>query len=180
MRRRTWRAPDDAQARSRVEAHVEAYAAFYGAHGARFPSAEESEADRLEATRIIAADRAAYMGPLKARQAELIEKRDAHRMPYELIARYEKLDLEEVRACLGVAGGWYDPFEDCRGASNLATRDPEAWHWSKTERFWEPDPNAVFMRIAELICPEAVAMVRQRVLFGSLWSREIERREFGE
>jgi hypothetical protein len=86
MRRRTWRAPDDAQARSRVEAHVAAYAEFYGAHGARFPSAEESEA--------LAADRAAYTGPLKARQA--------------------------------------------------------------------------------------VAMVRQRVRFGSLWSREIERREFGE
>lgn len=169
----------DAPTRARVEAHVAAYQAFYGGHGARFASDEESEANRLEAQRIIDADRAAYAGPLKARQAELVEKRDVQRMPYERIARYEKLDEDEVRACLGVAGSWHDPYAEPAAGVDLAHRDPEAWHWSRTERFWQPDPNVALMRFAEAICPEAVAMVRQRVRFGALWSREIERREFG-
>lgn len=59
----------------------------------------------------------------------------------------------------------------------LHNRDPEAWHWSRTERFWELDPNAVFTQIAEVVCPEAVAMSRRRVNLGTLWSAEHERVE---
>lgn len=169
----------DSPARARVEAHVAAYQAFYGAHGACFVSAEESEQDRLEAQRIIDADRAAYEGPLKARQAELIEKRDVQRMPYERIARYEKLDEDEVRACLGVAGSWHDPYAERVSGPGLHHSNPEAWHWSRTERFWQSDPNAAFMRFAEAICPEAVRMLRLRVEMGALWTHESERREFG-
>lgn len=183
MKRRAKRAPQDEPTRIRVEAGVAAYQAFYGRTGAPCPvtfCTEEQNAEKCEAlNRIIAEARAAYAGPLRARQAELIEKRDVHRMPYELIARFEKLDLEEVRACLGVAGGWHDPYEKVAGGAALAQEDGEAWHWSKTERFWEPDPNAVFMRVAKIICPEAVEMIRLRVRLGSLWNAEHERKHFG-
>lgn len=126
---------------------------------------------------IIEAERDAYAGPLKARQRELVRKRDVDRLPYRLIADFGKLDLEEVRACLGVAGAWYDEHDRSQGGGGLHTRDPEAWHWSRTEHFDRPDPNAVFMKLAEIVCPEAVEMIRRRVKHGSLWSAEHERDE---
>lgn len=178
-RRRT--VPLDASTQVRVDANVAAYQAFYGQHGAPhsvvFRTDEDLERGRVEILEIVAAEREAYAGPLKARQAELVKKRDVDRMPYRLIAEFGKLDLEEVRACLGVAGAWYDEHDRDRAGGTLHNRDPEAWHWSRTEHFDKPDPNAVFMKIAEIVCPEAVAMIRHRVKMGSLWSAEHERSE---
>jgi hypothetical protein len=94
-----------------------------------------------------------------------------------LIAQFHKLDEEEVRACLGVAGAWYDEYDKDTRGGGMHNRDPEAWHWSRTEHFDRPDPNAVFMKVAEVVYPEAVDMIRRRVKHGSLWSAEHERAE---
>lgn len=179
LRRRTQRTPLSNQTQTAVDATVAAYEAYYGQHGAPhpviFPSDDDLERERAEVRAIIEAERQAYDGPLKARQADLVKKRDVDRLPYRLIAEYGKLDEDEVRACLGVAGAWYDEFDRDSGGGGLHNRDPEAWHWSRTERFWEADPNAIFMQLAEAVCPEAVAMIRRRVNLGSLWSAEHER-----
>lgn len=151
----------------------------YGQHGAphpvTFPSDDELERGRAEVRATVEAEREAYNRQLKASRAKLVEKRDVDRLPYRLSAEYGKLDEDEVRACLGVGGAWYDEHDRERAGGGLHNRDPEAWYWSRTEHFHRPDPNAVFMQVAEAVCPEAVAMIRRRIKMGTLWSAEHER-----
>lgn len=162
-----------------MEAMARAYQAFYGQHGKPCPTIFRTDAELEEQRRavreIIEGERKAYAGPLKPRQPELVRKRDVDRMPYRLIAEFGKLDLDEVRACFGVAGAWYDEHDRDRAGGTLHNRDPEAWLWSKTEHFDKPDPNVVFMQLAEVVCPQAVDMIRHRYKMGSLWSAEHER-----
>jgi len=183
VKRRKRIAPVDPAAAARVESGVAAYQAFYGRAGLPLPTffrtEQQLDEDREAADRIIAEERAAYTGPLKTRQVELVQRRDEGQLPYRLIAEYSRpeLDEEEVRACLGVSGSSYDAYEEYAPMATLANRDPEAWHWSRTEHFDQPNPHAALLRIAEIICPEAVARLTCRQSLGTLWRLEDENAE---